>query len=99
MTVIIGIKRNVIKYVIKGDVGIDMDRIRQQEITQERHAHRLALEIVDDVFAHVAGADAVIDRIVIPARILKQPRKRGLADARHAEYGHGPLRPIPEIFA
>ena len=50
----------------EGDVGGDIDRVRAQQVAQERHLHGLALEVVDDELAHVAGADAVVDRIVEP---------------------------------
>ncbi len=62
-----------------------MDRIRQQQFAQEGDLHRLALEIVDDVLAHVAGADAVIDGIMEPAILLQHAGQRGLADTGHAE--------------
>ena len=72
--------------VVEGDVGGDVDRVRAQQLAQERVAHRLALEVVDDVLAHVAGADAEIDRVVEPVGLLAQHRgDPGLAEARHAE--------------
>ncbi len=72
--------------VVEGDVRGDVDRVRAQQLAQERVAHRLALEVVDDVLAHVAGADAEIDRVVEPVRLLAQHRRdAGLAEARHAE--------------
>ena len=51
------------------------------------------------MLAHVAGADAVIDRILEPAGFLQQAGKRGLADAGHAEDGHGLRRPVAEFLA
>ena len=52
--------------IVEGDVRRDIDEFGHQQFAQERHLHRLALEVVGDVFAHVAGADAVIDRVVEP---------------------------------
>ena len=85
--------------ILEGDVGGDVDRIRAQQIAQERNLHRLALEIVDDVLAHVARANSVIDRIVKPGATLQQIGKGGLADPGHAEDGHGLVRPVPELLA
>ena len=75
--------------VVEGDVRGDVDRVRAQELAQEGVAHRLALEVVDDVLAHVAGADAEIDRVVEPVGLLAQHGgDAGLAEARHAEERH-----------
>ena len=72
--------------VVEGDVRRDIDRIRQQQVAQERVAHRLALEAVDDVFAHVPRADPVIDRVVEPAALAAQHGgDMGLAQPGHAE--------------
>ena len=78
------------------EMWIESDK---QEVAQERHPHRLALEVVDDMLAHVTGADAIIDRIVKPARLLQQVGKRCLAHAGHAEDGHGLLGPVAELLA
>ena len=73
----------------EGDVGADLDRVRAQQFAQERHLHGLGLEVVDDELAHVASADAVVDRVVKPLRAAQQRCQPGLADAGHAEHGHG----------
>jgi hypothetical protein len=85
--------------ILEGDVGGNIDRIRAQEIAQEGYAHRFALEIVDDMLAHVTGADPVIDRIVKPGAVLQEIGKRRLADAGHAEDGYGLIGPVPELPA
>ncbi len=85
--------------MVEGDVRLNVYGVGQKQVAQEGYAHRLALEVVDDVLAHVAGADAVVDRVVIPLRILQQVRERRLADAGHAEYGDGLLGPAREVFA
>jgi hypothetical protein len=72
--------------VPEGDVGPDIDRIRPQEVGQERHLHRLTLQVVGDVLAHVGGADAVIDGVVEPLPLIAhEAREPRLAETRHAE--------------
>jgi hypothetical protein len=66
--------------ILEGDVGGDVNRIRTQKIAQETNLHRLALEIVDNMLAHVARADAVIDRVVEPGAALQQIGKGRLPD-------------------
>src|SRR5690606_5282909 len=64
----------------------------------ERHFHGFALEVVDDGFAHVARADAIVGRIVKPpagAQHVGQPR---LADAGHAEHGDRVARRFDELI-
>ena len=79
--------------VVEGDVRGDEHRIGQQQLAQQGHPHRLALEIVGDEFAHVTGADAVIDRVVKPGAALAQHgREVGLAQAGHTVEQH-PLGP------
>ena len=79
--------------VLEGDVGGDVDRIAAQQVAQEGNAHRLALEVVDDVLAHVAGADAEIDGVVKPVRpVAQHGGDAGLAEARHAEHRHALVR-------
>src|SRR5262249_55664019 len=75
----------------------DIDRVRAEQVAQKGNPHRFALEVVDNVLAHVASADAVIDRIVEPVVVLEHVGQRRLADARHAEDGHGLRRPLPEF--
>ena len=87
--------------VVEGDVRRDIDAVGHQQFPQKRHLHRLALEIVGDVFAHVARADPVIDRVVEPpAALLRRciPQHVGqmrLAKARHAEQQHPLFRRSP----
>ncbi|MDZ7725957.1 MAG: hypothetical protein U5R06_24835 [candidate division KSB1 bacterium] len=83
----------------KVDVGRQVDRVGEQQVAQEGVLHRLALEVVDDVLAHVAGADAVIDRIVEPFVLAQHPGERRLARPGHAEDGDGLGRPLAEILA
>ena len=52
--------------------------VRAQQVAQERHLHGLGLEVVDDVLAHVAGADAVIDRVVEPVVLASRAASRVL---------------------
>ncbi len=73
------------RQVIKGDVRADVDTIAQQQLAQERDFHRLAFRVVGNGFAHVARADAVIDRIVEPIPMPPQH----VADVRFAKSGHG----------
>ena len=68
--------------VVKRDIRADIDRIRLQQICQKRHLHRLTFEIVDNMLAHIGGADAVIDGIVEPIPgITQQIGKPCLAKA------------------
>jgi hypothetical protein len=74
--------------VPEGDVRPDIDRVRPQQVGEERHLHRLALQVVGDVFAHVGGADAVIDGVVEPLPLFAhQAREPRLAETGHAEDG------------
>jgi hypothetical protein len=86
------------RQVLEGDVALDLDRIRAQQVAQEPHLHGLGLEVVDDELAHVAGADAVVDRIVEPVRLAQDRRQPRLADAGHAEHRHSAPRRVREVF-
>jgi hypothetical protein len=50
------------------------------------------------VLVHVAGADAVVDRVLKPAGLDQQTGKRGFADTRHAQNRYSFLREIAEIM-
>ena len=53
------------------------------------HLHGFVLEAVGNQFAHVAGADAVIDRIVKPLALAAQHvRGMGFAKPGHAKQKH-----------
>ncbi len=84
--------------IAEGDVGADVDRVRHQQLPEERVLHRLLLEIVDDVFAHVARTDAVIDGVLEPAIVLEEGCKCRLANAGHANDGDGLARLGGEVF-
>ena len=82
--------------ILERDVGADVDRIRAQQLAQEGIAHRLPLEVVDDVLVHVSRADAIVDGVLEPVVLLQQAGEGRLAHAGHAEKGHGMGRLVAE---
>src|SRR5690606_234188 len=69
-----------------------------QKVPEEGHLHGLALEIVNDEFAHVAGADAVVDRIVEPVAVAQDGAQPRLADPGHAEDGDRTVRRLDAVL-
>ena len=81
--------------VIKSDIGADINGIREQQVAQKRHLHRLALGIIGDQLAHIAGADAVIDRVMEPVvRCSQYLADMGFTQTGHAEKQHAFMRGI-----
>src|SRR5690606_22857507 len=83
--------------VVDRDVVADVDRVRAQQVAQERHLHGVGLDLVQDRLAQVARADAIIARVVEPVVAAQQVRQAGLAHARHAEERDGAVLPRPEL--
>ncbi len=84
--------------IVHGDVVADVDRVRAQQLAQERHLHRLLLDVVEDRLVQIARADAVVARIMEPVA-LAQPRGQArLAHPGHAEQGDALVVPGLEVF-
>ena len=81
----------------EGDVALDLDRVRPEQLAQERHLHGLGLEVVDDELAHIARADAVVGRVVEPVVPAQQAREPRLADAGHAKHRHRMVRGLQKL--
>ena len=79
------------------DVVGDIDRVRTEEGSQEWDLHRLLLDVVEDRFIQVPRADAIVGGVVEPVALPEQSGNTGLADAGHADQGHGPLLEVKEF--
>ena len=72
-------------------IGRQIDRILTQHFTQVWVIHRCFDARIDNVFAHVTGADAVIDAVVEPvASVAQDSGHVRFAQTRHPK-NHNPF--------
>ena len=86
------------RQVVHRDVAGDVDGVAAQQVAQEVHLHRLPLDVVEDRFLEVLGADPVVTRVVKPGGAGQLVGQCGLAHAGHAEEGDRPTGPGQELF-
>ncbi|AAU91862.1 hypothetical protein MCA1877 [Methylococcus capsulatus str. Bath] len=84
--------------IVHRDVATDIDRIRHQEVAQERHLHRLALDVVQDRLIEIAGTDPVVAGIMEPGPFRQLVGQGGLTRPRHAEQGDLLAIPVQKLL-
>src|SRR4030066_368562 len=84
--------------IVHGDVVADENRIRAQQLSQERHLHRLLLDVIEDGLVEIARADAIVAGIMEPVAAAQPHRQARLADPGHAEEGDALVVPGLEFF-